>query len=331
MKKRIFEEKIIVTPQERLDLVILFYIFSNRLSNIITRIYWQDKAISQTKTIKLGRKPVLVRILPDDVRFSHDMKSIRVTGRVLEAMPEEGVKGRRLGIDIHINDEVGLENKKEVAKFIEIVEDVGYEEFLIIAVDTSGVALARIGNNINMLEEVYLPSSKFYEARIESMSETLDRIFSIIKEIKEREETKVVAAVNTSTKKMIRKYRKLIDLVIEGDFTGTMTGILQVLRSKKIRELNVKNEVLKNIETYEKLLKNMFSDRIIYGMDNIKMAIENKGITNLYVNYQLLLEKPEIIEYIIIALEKRISVTIADRKDFLGMAVSKFGDIVGIY
>jgi stalled ribosome rescue protein Dom34 len=236
-----------------------------------------------------------------------------------------------LGIDIHINDEVGLENKKEVAKFIEIVEDVGYEEFLIIAVDTSGVALARIGNNINMLEEVYLPSSKFYEARIESMSETLDRIFSIIKEIKEREETKVVAAVNTSTKKMIRKYRKLIDLVIEGDFTGTMTGILQVLRSKKIRELNVKNEVLKNIETYEKLLKNMFSDRIIYGMDNIKMAIENKGITNLYVNYQLLLEKPEIIEYIIIALEKRISVTIADRKDFLGMAVSKFGDIVGIY
>ena len=331
MKTRVFEEKILATPQERLDLIILFYIFSNKLSNIITKVYWQDKAVSQNKTIKLGRKPVLVKILPDDIRFSHDMKSIRVTGRVLEALPEEGVKGRRLGIDIHINNEIGLENNRDVVKFITLVEDTRYEEFLIVAVDTSGVALARIGNSISMLEEVYLPSSKFYEARLESMSDTLDRIFNIVREIKEREGIKVVAAVNTSTKRMVKRYMKLVDLIIEGDFTGTMTGILQVLRSRKIRELNVKNEVLKNIETYEKLLKNMYSNRIIYGAENIKIAIESRGITNLYVNYQMLLEKPEFIEYIIYALEKHISVTISDRNDFLGMAVSKFGDIVGIY
>ncbi len=331
MKTKIFEEKILIKPQERLDLIILYYIFYKKLSTIITRVYWQEKSVSQTKTIRLSRKPVLVRVEPDDVRFSYNMKSIRVTGRVLEAEPEEGVKGRRLGIDININDEIYLEKNRETIKHLELVYDTDYEEFLIVAVDTGGIALAKLGNSINMLEEVYLPSSKFYDAKIEMMSETLDRIFSLVKDIRERENKKVVAAVNTSTKRMIKKYMKLIDLVVEGDFTGTMTGILQVLRSKKIRDLNIKNEVLNNIETYEKLLKNIFSNRIVYGIENIRIAIENKGITNLYINYQKILEEPKFIDYVIDALRKRITVSISDRNDFLGMAVSRFGDVVGIY
>jgi stalled ribosome rescue protein Dom34 len=273
----------------------------------------------------------MILLEPEDVRFNHDMTSIRVTGRVLESLPEEGVKGKRLGIDINLNNKISLSKNDEVIKYLKLVDTASYKDFLVVAIDVNGVALARIGNDIKLLEEVYLPSSKFYEITGNEADKTIRRVLEIARKIKEEEGIKIVAAVNVSTKNAIKKYRNLIDIVIEGGFTGTLTGVIQILKDSKLRKMIVGNRVLKNIETYEKLLKNMFSNRVIYGTDDVKYAIESKGIKNLYVNYQRILDEPSLIDYIILSLRNRISVSIADKNDFLGLAISRFGGLVGVY
>lgn len=324
------ENRVSVTPEDRLDLILIYYILKNKISNLLSKIYWQNKSVSLNKTTRLRRLSVSITLEPYDFRFSYNMRSLRVTGRVVEAWGMEGVKGRRLGIDINIGKRIYLEYKKDVLDVLKIVKKHSYKMFIILVIDSNEVALARVSDTISVLEETYIPTSKFYDVHLDGLTDNIKKMFQKIKELK-REGELVIVAVNAFTKKLINRYSDLIDYIIEGDFSGTYTGIIQVLRSNELRKGKIDNPILNNIETYEDLLKSIYNNRIIYGVENIKTAIVNRGITTLYVNYQLLLEYSDLIEDIVIALKKHINVSISDKKDFIGLAVDRFGGIVGIY
>ena len=333
MKNEVLEEtRISVIPEDRIDLILLYYILRKRISNLITRIYWQNKTISQTKTTRLGRKPVDILLEPEDIRFNYNMKRLRVTGRAREASPEEGVKGRKLGADINIGKQIYLENKSEVLEILKLAEIHEYKQFIIIVIDSGGVTLARVFDTISVLDEAYIPSSKFYTTHLNTLNTVIEKTFKKIEELKKQEKNLlVVAAINTFTRKLISKYKKLIDIVVEGDFSGTYTGIIQALKDIKLRKAKINNPILNNIDIYENLFKSMYHKRIVYGIDNIQAAILDRNVIALYINYQLILEKPDLIEYIVIGLKKKIKVVISDKRDFLGIALEKFGGIVGVY
>lgn len=333
MRSEILEDaRILVIPEDRLDLVLIYYILEKRISNLITKIYWQNKTISQNKTIRLGRKPVNILLEPEDIRFNYDMREIRVTGRVQEASPEEGVKGRKLGVDINIKKQIYLENKPEVLGILELAEVHEYKQFIIIVIDSGAVTLARVSDTISVLDEAYIPSSKFYNIHLSTLNTVIEKTFKEIERLKRQEkDLLVIAAVNTLTRKFIDKFKKMINIIVEGDFSGTYTGIIQALRNAKLREAKINNPILNNIDTYEKLFKSVYHERIVYGIDNIKTAISNRSITTLYINYQLILEEPDLIKYMVTALRKKIKVVVSDKKDFLGTALEKFGGTVGIY
>lgn len=327
MRKEVIQNnKIKVVPENKLDIIILYYIFSNKKIIVEDEIYWQEKINVGRKTVRRKRKKYKVNISPYRAVLSSNLENIRLTGKIIEAHLDDLI-GKSVGFDVKLNKEIIIEANDNIYSLIQKLEEDVDKEICIIVVDDSGVIIGKVSSDIRIIMQDKISKNFKDKSLMNQLIDILQKNYHLF-----RKNQYIILGVNVATKKIIKYLKKVkIDAIIEGDFSSDIEGILQVLKVKEIQNKFQFVKYIKLIKEYNDLIKNINSDRILYGIEEIKYAISTRTVKNIYIIDKIILKFPDIIDYIIEAITKGIKVRIFNQLDEIGLLISRFGGIAGTY
>ncbi len=256
--------------------------------------------------------------------IDENLTSLRVTGRIVESKYEV-LKGRTIGVDIRINDEIGLQSEYINRNVVNKLER--YEEYLVIVVDITGYIIALVGDRIEVVEEKYYSTTEILESK-EDFNRLVDRLSSIL-DINRERGVIVILGHNTGTKNLANKLAGAADYIVEGPFEPNIGGVVNVLKHLLKRNILQTGKYPRLMETYEKLTDPRNLHRILYGKEEVIKAINNRYATEVYITVKTLINQ-NLIEEVATALEKCVKVEIVDDNTSLGMLINRFGGIVAL-
>lgn len=325
-KEVISNNKIKVIPENIVDIIILYFIFSNKKTIVEDEIYWQEKIDIGRKTVRHKRKKYRVNVSPYRAVLSNNLESIRLTGKILDAHPDDLI-GKSVGLDIKINKEIVLETKNNIHSLIQKLEKDVDREICIVIVDDSGVVIGKVGSDIRVIMQEKISKNFKDRSLMEQLREILQKHHHLF-----RKNQYTVLGVNVATKKIIKYLKKIkIDAIIEGDYTSDIEGIIQVLKVEEIQDRFQFIRYVRLIKEYNDLIRRINTGRVLYGIEEIKYAISSKNVKHIYIIDKIILRFPDIINYIVEAIMKGIKVHIFNQFDEIGLLISRFGGIIGTY
>ena len=118
--------------------------------------------------------------------------------------------------------------------------------------------------------------------------------------------------------------------MVEGGYGGSIAGILEVLNTLSRRDLEISNQYLDVLKELNILMDGVYHNAIVYGIEDIRTLVDSKAVKTLYVCLELILEKPEVIDTIIRALQNKVKIVLTRRITPLGVAIAKYGCITAI-
>ncbi len=322
MKKEHREEYIALEPETRFEIIILYWIIK-LAGKVGTTIKWQEKIESGLKT-KRTSEIVTVIIEFDDIRLDHTIKSLRITGRVANSSKEELI-GRRIGIDISINDTAIIPKNKTIERIIDKVSPK--KSILIVILDIDGYIVAEVSDKIEIIYEKYISTAELLEDGRESFQKDLDMIKEVIKRYRENGTT-IILGYNIGSKNLAKKIKEA-DYRIEGSLTANMNGILTILKElAKNREIRENNEVTRMIQIYDQILSGD-PTKLIYGVDELFEKIDY-GIVHTVIFTDRIIHDNKILDRLFEAFLSCIEVQFVDSHTSLGRYINQFGGLVGI-
>lgn len=322
MKKKYRLDYIIIEPESRFEIIVLYWIIKST-GKVGTTIKWQEKIESGLKT-KRSTEIVTVIIQYDDIRIDQTLKSIRITGRILDTNKDELV-GKRVGIDISINDTAIVPRNDTVEKILSKTK--AKKTILTIILDIDGYVIAEVSDKIEIIHEKYLPTTELLGDNVEEFNMDLRNINEIIKRYKEKGST-VILGYNIGSKNLAKKIKE-IDIKLERALTANINGVLTVLKEiADQKDIIETNEMTKAIKTYEKLLSQDLT-KVVYGIDEI-IEKYRYGVIHTVIFTDKIIHSEEILNYLFEMFLSCIDVQFVDSYSSLGRYVNRFGGIVGI-
>ncbi len=328
------EDTIGLTPTSELDIVILYYILS-RLEdvNLYSEVYWQDKQDIGRKSIRTSRRRIKVELRPLNVYVSEDFRSIRVTGAVLASYPEKFLKGRKLGIDIRLSDSISVNRTGDVESLVSLVESKRDRCLVVLVLGLDSYLLARLSNDMEVVSQRrYLYSKHVSESDVDRYREDVASDLEWVVKAKRREGCALIVGANIVSKRYVpQRYRPLVDILIEGDFEGDVSGLLQLVRHQKVREAFGDNPYVSKLALYAETMAKLERGEVIYGYEEVSSAVRYGTVKKLIVTTDLLSQNPDAIDMVVHGLKRRLDVTILNRGDYAYHLVGRFGGAVALF
>ena len=322
MRKEYREDYIIIKPESRFEIIILYWIIKST-GTVGTTIKWQEKIESGLKT-KRSSEVVTVVIQYDDMRMNHTLKSLRITGRIVNASKQELV-GKRMGVDISINDTAMIPRNDTVERILN--KTTPKKSILTIILDIDGYVIAEVSDRIEIIHEKYLPTTEILGDDVEEIQRDLANINEIIKRYRERGST-VILGYNIGSKNLAKKI-KGVDYRLEKTLTANINGVLTILKEianqKEIRETN---EMTKAIKIYEELLSGDLT-KVVYGVDEL-IEKSGYGVIHTVIFTDKIVNNEKLLDYLFEAFSSCMEVQFVDSYSSLGRYVNQFGGLVGI-
>lgn len=336
MITRFREGSVEAISKDELDVVLLYYIISNVPdTSIIATVYWQEKQMSGRKSIRLSRRKLKVVLRPFNVFLSEDLRGMRVTGTVLISHPEKFLKGRKLGISFNIGDKIIFRRSEAVDKLLSIAPESKDGGLIVFALGLDSYIVAKVDNDLSIINQRRYQYSKHavsdYDER-DRYKEDLGKDVEWAIAEKKKGGYSIVAGANIVTRKYLsKKYLKWIDLVVEGDFEGDVSGLVQLIRSSAVRELFKDNKYINKLAVYAEAMANLERGEVIYGFDEAAAAVKYGSIKHLLLTTDVVVNNPGVVELVVTALKRRVSVSIVNKGDYAYYFIKRFGGVVALF
>jgi len=336
MRKNYKEEVVELIPKNELDILLIYHITTS-LSDIIilATIYWQEKQESGRKSVRLSRRKMHVELQPYNVLLSVDMRSVRITGYVKASYPEKFLKGRKIGITVNVGDKVVFKRVPELDKVLSFVPEETGKSLIIFVLGMDSYTVAKVDNDLSIVNQRRYQYSKHVPSNQEEKDKfkedvQKDLLWAI--EEKKKSGCAIVIGVNIISKKYLSsRLTKWIDLIVEGDFEGDSTGLIQLIRHSKVREMFGDNYYINKLVVYAEAMAKLERGEVLYGFEEVRAAINYGTAKRLIVVPDLIFDKPELIELIVTAIKKRIDVSIMSKADYGYYMVQRYGGIVALF
>lgn len=321
MKKEYKEDYIILEPESRFDIIVLYWIIKS-VSKIGSTIKWREKIESGLKTKKIS-ETVTIIIQYDDIRIDHKIGLLRVTGRVIRADKNELI-GRKIGMDIPINGKAILPKNKMIEKVIS--KTSSKKTILIIVLDIDGYIIAEVSDRIEIIDEKYIPTSVILDNE-EEFRDDLKKINEVIRRYREKNSI-ILLGYNVGTKNLAKKV-KGIDFKLEKTLNANINGVITLLKEvAKEKELDISNEFIRSIHIYEELLFRNLA-KVVYGTQEIMEYVNYKMIHTIIFS-DMIIRDTKLLDNLFQIFLSCISLQFVDSHSSLGRYVNQLGGIIGI-
>lgn len=321
MKKEYKGDYIILEPESRFDIIVLYWI-TKSIGKIGSTIKWREKIESGLKTKKISDVATIL-IQYNDIRIDHKIRSLRVTGRVIDTNKEELI-GRKIGLDISINGRAIFPKDKVVEKVIS--KTSSKEVILVIVLDIDGYIIAEVSDRIEIIDEKYIPASVILDNEEEFRGD-LEKINEIIRRHREKKSIAILG-YNVGSKNLAKKIRG-IDFKLEKTLNANMNGIITLLKeAAKNKELNINNEFIKSLNIYEELLSGKLT-KVVYGIKDIMTYIDYKMVHTIIFS-DIIIRDTKLLDDLYKIFLSCISLQFVDSHSSLGHYVNQLGGIIGI-
>ena len=293
VKKDLKHDILSVIPETQDDLWILEKMINK--GDIISGYTLRTIKISQgDKEIKTQRKRILVKLVAEKIEFSGD--ELRINGNIIES--SEGDHSHHT-FEIAVNRKVTIERdwkKYELEKLEK--SKTKLPKVLILALDDSEASFAILSQKLENLTTIYGKTGK-------SMGEQDNSQYynELVKYITEKEfEFLIIAGPGFAKENLMNLIKKKESELIGKITVGSVSypgeaGIQEILRRgiiEKIVEESSIGEQSKLIEEFFSLLSS--GDKIMYGLEETKKAIEMGAVKTLLISDNLVKENEELMK-----------------------------------
>lgn len=336
MIKSYKEEVVELIPKNELDLLVIYHITTSITDiTMLATIYWQEKQESGRKNVRLSRRKMYVELQPYNVHLSEDIRSVRITGYVKVSYPEKFLKGRKIGITVNVGDKVIFKRIPELDKVLSYIPEETGKSLIIFVLDMDSYIVAKVDNDLSVVNQrryqysKHLPSNQ--DEKDKFKEDVLKDLLWAIEE-KKKSGCAIVVGVNIISKKYLSsKLARWVDLIVEGDFEGDLTGLIQLIRHSKVREMFGDNYYINKLVVHAESLAKLERGEVLYGFEEVSAAIKYNTAKRLILVTDIIFEKPELIELIVTALKKKINVSIMGKSDYGYYMVKRYGGIVALF
>ncbi|MEM4571457.1 MAG: hypothetical protein QXY16_02030 [Nanopusillaceae archaeon] len=232
------------------------------------------------------RKKVWVKIIVEDIYFSEYSDNLRVSGRILEASEE--VKGHYHTFDLRVGSEFIIKKQKSFSFYDikEIEKSKERKSFYIVSLDSNSIAVAKIGDKIEILYEndFYISKEdperdsiikKIYSDAINTIKDDLDSII-------------VVGPIFYPEKfseylKEKRPNKKIFSFKVS---TGGIPGIYEFLNRKEYRDFLKDLEIADVNKIIDDFILFMTRDKVSFGLDDVYEKINECNVDYILISFE---------------------------------------------
>lgn len=292
---------------------------------------------------KLVKKTVFLKIEVEKVELHEHSNTLRALGKIIEG-PEEVPRTHHtfeLGLGTRVTIQKERWKKYEINRLKEAVK-ASKRARLLICVFESGKA------NFGVLRDYGIQMLGDYTLTIPGKRKEVLKEREKIKEqfFKELNKNLLALAEVHNVKRIllgansfdidkfldVNKNSKIKEMLITTNVSTTdVTGINELIRSKKIEKIIEENRVAKETKKIEKFIEELAKNGlIIYGINEVKQAVNMNAVKELLVTDKLIREKKENVEPIIEKVEKQKGqIMIVSTNHNAGKKLHNFGGIAG--
>lgn len=321
----------VLKPEDESDILLLLYLLKEHYLSIrfVTEVDWQFKSVTSTYSKRLSRIKVRIILRPERFYLADEVDGIRITGIVEEASVESGVLGKRLGIDVKVDEYIGLELNKEALDVIWMAKPIEKLDFLAISVNTSFGVVALIGDKIRILEDAYFGGGKLYPGVIDKSALLINFIKNGIEEARERD-LPCLIGIPGAVMSYIRKKLKLEhDATIIDVDSGGLEGLIQMLGRDEVKNRFKNNKIVRYRELLDMLHKGIYNERVVYGDEYIDNLINKISIIMMSTKYVINnIDRAVKLNYM--AVQRGMSCAVVPLSNPLGFTLERYGGVIGL-
>lgn len=293
LKKDLKHNTMKIEPETEDDLWILEKVISKGdiVSGSTTRSIQIEKGDRKEKI----RKKVFLKIETEDVEFNENQ--LRIKGQIIEG-PEEVSHGYHT-IDVTINKNITIE--KEWTKYLlDRIYDARKKQppILICVLDDESANFALLTERLQHLAEIRGETGK-------SLGEVSKKDYfnEIRKYIEDNQTDKIVLAGPGFTKENFLSFLKeknpsLYSKIFSDTTAHTgKTGIQEVLKRGLVEKINKESNISKETKLVEEFLEKIAKDdKITYGLQEVRKALDLGAIEKLLISDKLVKTNEEILK-----------------------------------
>jgi len=320
--------------EDRIDLLLVLYLLLRHPSEaeIVNVVDWQFKRHTKGSG-KLSRIRVQLSIAPYRAVVSGDLASIRVTGKIVWASLEEGLKGRTVGIDLRVGEPFRLRCSERWLEVLKLRGPIRKTRLVLCVFDERHGVVATVNGSIaEVYSSTYSPGGKYYgEVEADLQAEVRRLVEKAVEEARRAGAACVVACPAVLRRQAERLKRDLGSFEIVEVEVGGLEGVLQVLRRDEVRRRFADNEVVSNILLSEAIARYADRGTLVYGVEEVAAAVSARTIRYLIMTRGFVVENLDAaVEWVVEMLRARRGVRVVDETTPLGVAVSRLGGAVGM-
>jgi protein pelota len=294
------------------------------------------------RTVRVGtteeKKPVYLTIAVEEVEFSHAINRLRVRGKIVAGRPEEFIQlGRYHTIDIEPNTKLTITKEwKEwqIARLKEAEKETKRPKIRIIVLDDEKALTAVVrGYGVEYGVEIYNAARKGAEKYEEK---TLQYFGEITAEIEKHPERYVIAGPGF-TKENLREFIKkrnpglLKRISFENCSYAERSGVNELFKCGVIEKIMGEERLEREMKLFDEFLTELRKESglAVYGIKEVKAAVEASAIKKLLILDELLRTSKEAEETIEMA-ESKAEIVIFSSESDAGIRLKGFGGIAAL-
>jgi len=288
-------------------------------------------------------KEVVIKIRVEKTELDKAASRLRITGKIVEGRPVEYVKKNSYHtLNIASGDELYITKSAWHDYLINVlknaVQDSKRPRLGIIVIDEEKALSAYVlGYGIQFGKELYSHLSKRLSPKDfqEHERKYFDGVVDVIAGM--RVDTVLVAGPGFA-KDDIKKYLEdsgrggKLDknIVFESVSNSERSGVYELIKSEAVEKILQKERIRLEFTLMEQFLKGLEIQKSVYGIDNVKNALELHAITTLIVNDSVLgLEEIKVV--LNLAENDRVAIEVFNSNDEVGEQLHAFKEIAAMY
>jgi protein pelota len=295
------------------------------------------------RTYKVGtkeeKKSVTVRVKVERVEFAKTANRLRILGPITWGEPEEYIQlGKYHTIDVGQGDTIKVTKKwknHEVKRLEDAVKESKKPKIRIIVLDEEKALNAMLRSfGVEYGAEFYSSGSKRDENFDKTQSEYFGRIMAEV----ERQPEKFVVAGPGFTKDNLKKFiekRKpelLKKIIFESVSYAERSGVNELFNRGVIEKIMGEERFEKEMKLIEELMVEVHKDtgRGVYGIKEVKRAVEAFAIKKLLVLDEYLRSEPEAESVVDLADQNKAEIVIFSSEGDAGAKLKGMGKIAAL-
>ncbi len=334
----------VVSPESRLDVLLIYLFFEDNEANIVVRVTWQERMVSSgvVEEKKRGKKKrVTVKVAVKKAYLEEDLEGVRLNGRVIECEEGQELKGRNLGVDIPIGEKVILEGEEgAVRRYLTTASGRRASgKVVLLLIDDREASVTLIDDLPVLLLEKNLGwhRSQGKEGSLE-LEKELDPLVSLSIKEAERHKARLIVA---SSSIFMKRLRRMIErryskgYFMDGPYLGSYYGALEVMRSREFRRLARGTLAAVQGRRMEMIKRGLILGGVEYGLIDVSRAVERSRAHMVVATTDFILSALEkdgdgLRGVVLKGLEKGVEVSVVSPKGELGKMVSSLGGVVAL-